>query len=373
MADAETIVIGAGAVGLAIAKAIAAKGQHVLVVDRQGRAGSEVSQRSSEVVHAGLYYPQGSLKARLCREGQGLFYAFAAEGGVAVKRYGKLLVATEDAEIERLAAIETGARANGVSDLLRLTGREAKAIEPAIECRAALLSPSTGVMDSASFVSALEGAATAHGAEVIFNATVTAISHEHDRRFSLGIECAGTNSALSSRSLVIAGGLGSTALGRHIRYRAGYTVPQTYFAKGHYFALHGKAPFRHLIYPLPTGGGLGIHLTLGVDGAARFGPDIEWCETLSYDFEDPDHRRRRAFQSSIRRFWPAMPDDALVPGSTGIRPKLSRPGEPAADFAIHSHADHGIPGLVALYGIDSPGLTSSLAIGEYVAQRLRAA
>ncbi len=370
IADAETIVIGAGVVGLAIARALAAEGRRVLTLERHARSASEVSQRSSEVIHAGLYYPPGSLKARLCREGQALFYDFAAESGVPVKRYGKLIVAADESDMEKLAAIHATARANGVEDLRRLSAQDAANLEPALTCRAALFSPSTGVMDSAAYAVALEGAAMASGAEIVFNATASALRLENNGFFAVDVESAGTRTTLLSRSLVIAAGLHSSALGRFLQYRDGYAVPETYFAKGHYFTLRGRAPFEHLIYPLPSGGGLGIHLTLDVQGAARFGPDIEWRNAVSYDFDDRDGCRREVFETAIRRFWPDLPDDALVPGSTGVRPKLSRQGEPAADFAIHSEAEHGVQGLIALYGIDSPGLTSSLAIGRYVAKLL---
>jgi len=372
-ADVETIVIGAGVVGLAIGRALALAGHRVLVLERHGRIGTETSARNSEVIHAGLYYPPGSLRAKLCVSGKGLLYRFCAENGVAHLTCGKLLVATEDSEIPKLEAIAANAKANGVADLRRLPAEEARALEPELSCVAAYLSPSTGVVDTAGLVQAIEGHLTTLGGEVVPNAAATRIDAPRSETADFAIEVAsgGETSALTARNVVIAAGLGASALGRTLRYPQGYRVPETYPAKGHYFALSGRAPFRHLVYPMPQGAWLGVHLTFDVARRARFGPDIQWTNGVSYRFEDADGARRARFECAIRRYWPGLPDDALTPDSVGVRPKIYREGEPVADFAIDGPAAHGIPRLVALYGIESPGLTSSLAIGEHVTALLK--
>jgi L-2-hydroxyglutarate oxidase LhgO len=365
--DVETVVVGAGVVGLAIGRDLARKGQDVLVLERHGGIGTEVSSHNSEVIHAGLYYPPGSLRARLCVAGREMLYDFARENGVAHRRCGKLLVATEEADLARLNAIAETAAKNGVGDLVALTGAEARALEPEIACVAAYLSPSTGVIDSHGLMQALEGHIAAAGGTIVLNAEVTGLSRTASGDFEIATQSAGAASSLTSRNLVIAGGLGSSRLGKMIGGAGAYRVPETYPAKGHYFALSGKAPFRHLVYPMPQGAWLGIHLTLDIGGQAKFGPDIAWTDTIDYAFQDEDGARRRLFEREVRRYWPGLPEGALEPGYTGVRPKIYREGEPAADFAIHGVADHGIERLVALYGIESPGLTSSLAIADHVA------
>lgn len=371
-ADVDTIVVGAGVVGLAIAAELARRGAAPLLLERHGRCGMETSSRSSEVIHAGLYYPPGSLKARLCVEGRDLLYRFAAEHGFAASRIGKLLVATGEAEIARLEHIAATAAANGVGDLLRLSGRDARRLEPELVCDVAYLSPSTGIIDSHALMLALEGEITAAGGEAVYLCDVKRIAAEPGGDFALETERDGETTRLTARRLVVAAGLQTTALAATLwpgtgAAPSGYTPPATRFAKGHYFALAGKAPFSHLVYPIPGDGGLGIHLTLDTAGAARFGPDVEWIDGSDYRFEDAAGERRRRFEVAIRRWWPGLPDDALRPGYTGIRAKLSRPGEPAADFAIHGPRQHGLSRLVTLYGIESPGLTASLAIARHVA------
>jgi L-2-hydroxyglutarate oxidase LhgO len=369
-ADVDTVVVGAGVVGLAIARALALRGHEVLVLERHDRIGSETSSRNSEVIHAGLYYPPGSLRAKLCVAGKKLLYDFCAENGVAHNRCGKLLVATQEAEIAKLEAIAATANANGVDDLSRLTAQEARALEPDVACVAAYFSPSTGVVDSHALMLALEGHLAARGGEVVLNASATGLSQRDGIGFEIEIDSAGETSRLTAESLVIAAGFGATALGRKLAYKPGYAVPETFPAKGHYFSLSGRAPFRHLVYPMPDGAWLGVHLTLDVAGRAKFGPDIEWKDDVTYDFEDADGARRARFEKEIRRYWPGLPEGALHPDYVGVRPKIYRQGEPAADFAIHGPAEHGVPRLVALYGIESPGLTASLAIGEHVAALL---
>jgi len=368
--DVETVVVGAGVVGLAIARALTLKGQEVLVLERHDRIGSETSARNSEVIHAGLYYPPGSLRAKLCVAGKQQLYRFCAENGVAHARCGKLLVATQDAEIAKLEGIAKTAAANGVDDLRRMTADEVGVLEPEVACVAAYLSPSTGVVDSHGLMVALEGHLTSRGGQVVLNTSASALAQREEGDFEIAIDSAGEESHLTAKNVVLAAGFGATALGRTLAYKPGYVVPETYPAKGHYFSLSGRAPFHHLVYPMPQGAWLGVHLTLDVSGRAKFGPDIEWKDTVSYDFEDADGARRARFEAEIRRYWPGLPDGALQPDYVGVRPKIYPEGSPVADFAIHGAADHGVARLVALYGIESPGLTSSLAIGDQVAALL---
>lgn len=394
-ADIDCLIVGAGVVGLAIASELARSGRQVMVIEQHARVGEETSSRNSEVIYAGLYYPPGSLKARMCIEGKALLYAFAAENGIAARRLGKLLVATSPAEIPKLEAIAANARASGVDDLVALPGSRARAMEPELRCAAAYLSPSTGVIDSHGLMLALEGHIQAAGGEIVLSTRVAAIRDENDvfRVFiapaqeapvqdhsSTSLAGSDTNDreSLTCRTLVLAGGLHTTALAKplfsHLADRSGaarYTPPTTHFAKGHYFTLSGRAPFGHLIYPMPHDGGLGVHLTLDIAGDAKFGPDVTWVDRITYAFDDPDGERRAAFIDAIRQWWPDLPSDALQPGYTGMRPKLSRKGEPAADFAIHGPDTHGRNDLVALYGIESPGLTSALAIARHVAMQLQ--
>lgn len=374
MPDIETVVIGAGVVGLATARALVARGHDVLVLERHGGIGQETSSRSSEVIHAGLYYPPGSLKARFCVEGRDLLYAFARENGVPHARYGKLLVATREEEVPRLDKLAETARANGVTDIARLSADDVRACEPEVAAVAALFSPSTGVIDSHALMVALEGHIRAGSGSVVLETRVTALGVRGDGTFEITAEsgAGGERAVLTARNLVIAAGLGATALGSMLGGRPGYTPPKTYPARGHYYALEGAAPFRHLVYPMPGEGWLGVHLTLDVAGRAKFGPDLEWQSEPSYVFEDTEGRRRARFVEEIRRYWPGLPEERLVPAYVGVRPKIYAEGEPAPDFTIHTAREHGRSRLVALYGLESPGLTSALAIGDFVAEQLNA-
>lgn len=368
--DLDTVVVGAGVVGLAIARALARREQSVTVLERNGAIGAEVSSRSSEVIHAGLYYPPGSLRGRLCAAGRDMLYRFAAESGITVRRCGKLLVATTPDELPALGAIARTAAANGVSDVRELSGADARTLEPELSAVAALLSPSTGVIDSHGLMQALEGSLTSLGGEVVLRTHVERIACDPAGHLMLHVSSGAGEMTLSARRVVLAAGLGGSALAAAVDWTERYTPPRTYPAKGHYFSLSGRQPFSHLVYPMPQGAWLGVHLTLDVAGQARFGPDCEWQEAADYRFEDEGGARRRLFEREIRRFWPGLPDGALSPGYTGIRPKIYPEGAPAADFAIHGASEHGISNLVALYGIESPGLTASLAIAEHVADRL---
>ncbi len=278
-------------------------------------------------------------------------------------------MATQEAELAKLESIAAVAVKNGVNDLQRLSAADVQVLEPEVSCVAAYLSPSTGIIDSHGLMQAIEGHLTSHGGAVVLNAAVDGIAANGDG-FAIETLSGGERSTLTARNLVLAGGLGATTLGRMLSYRPDYVVPGTYPARGHYYALTGRAPFRHLVYPMPTGAWLGVHLTLDVAGRARFGPDIEWRDSVGYVFDDEGGERLPRFENEIRRYWPGLPSGALHPDSVGVRPKIYREGEPIADFAIHGPAQHGVPRLVALYGMESPGLTSSLAIGDYVATLL---
>jgi L-2-hydroxyglutarate oxidase LhgO len=369
-ADVETIVIGAGVVGLAIGRALALKGQDVIVLEQHDLIGSETSSRNSEVIHAGLYYPTGSLRARLCVQGKQMLYRFCAENGVTHKRCGKLLVATRLEELAKLKEIGATAKRNGVDDLIPLTADEARKLEPEARCEAAYLSPSTGVIDSHGYMVALEGHITSHGGQVILNTRVDGLARNPAGLFAVSTSSNGETSCITASHVVNAAGLGATRIGKMLAFADPYRVPETYPAKGHYFSYAGRSPFQRLIYPMPQGAWLGLHLTLDVGGKAKFGPDIEWKDDVTYHFEDPNGERMATFYREVRRYWPGLPEGGLQPDYTGVRPKIYREGEAAADFAIHGPAEHGLPGFVGLYGIESPGLTSSLAIGEMVAGKM---
>jgi L-2-hydroxyglutarate oxidase LhgO len=372
--DFEIVVVGAGVIGLAVAYQLGRSGHDVLVLERNARIGCETSSRNSEVIHAGLYYPTGSLKASLCVKGKQMLYQFATDNSIPHRRIGKLLVATSTSDIPKLERISKQAAENGVCDLISLSAAEVRALEPAIHCEAALLSPSTGIIDSHAFMASLEGHISSSRGQVVLNATVEEARALDDGTFCLQIGGQNDTTVITCQKLIIAAGLHGTrlvtALHAKARRRASYKVPQLHFAKGHYFALSGHSPFSHLIYPMPEGAGLGIHLTMDMGGKAKFGPDVAWQDELNYDFEDHDGLRSAHFYREIRRYWPDMPDNILYPDYTGIRPKLGRQGELAADFAIHDSHVHGISGLVTLHGIESPGLTACLAIAETVAKRI---
>ncbi len=365
MESIEVAVVGAGIVGLAIAAALARRGRDILVLESEGQIGTGMSSRNSEVVHAGIYYPRGSLKAKLCVEGRELLYAYSAERGVPFRKLGKLIVAADESELAALEALHGRAIANGVGDLRRLDRAEARALEPALACRAALLSPSTGVIDSHALMLAYHGEAETCGAVIAFHAPlVRAMATSGGFVLDVGGK---EPCRLKCRHLVIAAGLAAVAVARRIEGLSPSALPQTYVCKGSYYRLARRAPFSRLVYPLPDSGGLGVHLTLDMAGQARFGPDTEWGDVPDYDV---DPGRATGFYAAIRRYWPDLPDGALVPDYAGIRPKISGPTEPAADFRIDELARHGVPGLVNLFGIESPGLTASPAIAEYVAELL---
>jgi L-2-hydroxyglutarate oxidase LhgO len=369
MDQVGAVVIGAGVVGLAVARALARSGIETVVAEAQGGIGQGVSSRNSEVIHAGLYYVPGSQKARLCVRGKELLYELCATHGVSHRNCGKLTVAQSDAEISALRNLADRAKANGVP-VQWLSAGEAKALEPALECVAALLSPSTGIVDSHGFMLALQGDLERAGGMVAFGSPVDGAvlgrrGEPHVIRMADGSE-------LAARVVVNSAALHACALARRFEGLAGKFVPREYFAKGNYYTLAGKAPFTHLIYPAPADAWLGVHLTLDLGGQAKFGPDLEWLDITRPEQIDytVDPRRADDFYAAVRRYWPALPDDALQPSYSGVRPKIHDPQQPAADFRIDGPQVHGIAGLVNLFGIESPGLTSSMAIAEDVLQLL---
>ncbi|MGM4924281.1 MULTISPECIES: NAD(P)/FAD-dependent oxidoreductase [Tardiphaga] len=363
MDKVECVVVGAGVVGLAIARRLAEAGREVIVLEAADAIGTVTSSRNSEVIHAGIYYPAGSLMARLCVAGKQALYDYCRDRGIPHRNSGKLIVATRPEEIAKLASIKAHAEANGVADLKQLSGTEARALEPALACEAALLSPSTGIVDSHSYMLSLRGEAEAAGAAFAFLAPlergrVTADGFELD----VGGEAPMT---LACDMLINSAGLSATAIARMLDGMPLDLIPPAYLAKGCYFSCNAKAPFSRLIYPVPEPGGLGVHLTLDLAGQARFGPDVEWVDHIDYTV---DPARGERFYPAIRRYWPSLPDGALMPSYSGMRPKIVPPAVAVQDFMIQGAQTHGVPGLINLFGIESPGLTSSLAIADYVAE-----
>jgi L-2-hydroxyglutarate oxidase LhgO len=368
MEEVDCIVAGAGVVGLAVARELALRGRDVLILESEDAIGTGTSSRNSEVIHAGLYYPAGSLKAQFCVSGRDALYRYLQEHGVPHARCGKLIVATAAEQEATLVQIAEGARACGAGELVRLTAREAQAMEPALRCTAALLSPNTGIVDSHGLMLALLGDAEARGASLAFNTRVVEGRIEAGRIVLRTEDVAGGGDfEIATRTFVNAAGLGAVDLARSLAGLDASCVPTLRYAKGSYFSVSGRAPFSHLVYPVPEPGGLGVHLTLDLNGMARFGPDVEWVETLDYNV---DPARAERFYEAIRAYWPGLMDGGLQPAYSGIRPKLSGRGEPNADFVVQDAATHGVPGLVNLFGIESPGLTSCLAIAGHVADRL---
>lgn len=364
MDEIDSVVVGAGVVGLAVARVLALAGREVLIVEREALIGSGTSSRNSEVIHAGIYYPPGSLKARLCVEGRDRLYAYCESRGVAHRRCGKLIVAPE-ARVAELEAIRRNAEANGVTDLVWLTAGEVAELEPEVRCAAALHSPSTGIVDSHGYMLSLLGEAEAHGAVLAYRTEVTGLACGPDGvALAFGGEAA---PSLRARLVVNCAGLDAPALARAAGLEPPH-APRAHYAKGSYFALSGRTPFSRLIYPTPEPGGLGVHITLDLAGQARFGPDVEWVEQPNYDV---DPVRAERFYAAIRAYWPGLKDGQLTPAYAGVRPKISAPGEPAADFRLSGPAEHGAAGLINLLGIESPGLTASLAIAEEVARIAR--
>jgi L-2-hydroxyglutarate oxidase LhgO len=374
MDEIEVAVIGAGVVGLAVARTLAQAGREVLVLEAADAIGSGTSSRNSEVIHAGLYYEPGSLKARLCVRGRALLYDFCESRGVSFRRCGKLLVASGAEQLGALAQLESRAQANGVR-LERLSAERARAMEPQLHCVAALHSPQTGIVDSHQLMLALQGEAEARGALCALRAPVQAIRCVGAGRFRLEVgdpqaQGGAEIFTLQAQRVINCAGLQAQGLAARIDGLAARHVPPLYLARGNYFGLTGRAPFQRLIYPMPDEAGLGVHLTLDLGGQAKFGPDVEWLAPGSALDYRVDAHRADGFYAAIRRYWPGLPDDALQPAYAGIRPKLAGPGQPAADFMVQGEREHGVKGLLNLFGIESPGLTAALALAEHVAAQL---
>lgn len=364
MEQVDVVVVGAGVVGLAVARALAVTGREVLVLEAAEAIGTQTSSRNSEVIHAGIYYPKGSLKARLCVQGKQMLYDYCAERGIAHRRCGKFIVATSLAQVAELQGIIAKAAANGVDDLVLLTREQACAQEPALECVAAVHSPSTGIVDSHGLMLALQGDLENAGGMVAFNSPLAGA-----RVTPQGIELrAEDGTQLRARTVVNAAGVHAPTLARRFEGLDARHVPGEYYAKGNYFTLAGRSPFSRLIYPVPEAAGLGVHLTIDLGGQAKFGPDVQWVESPEDLVVDP--ARGEGFYAEVRKYWPALPEGALQAGYAGIRPKISGPAEAARDFMIQGPAEHGVTGLVNLFGVESPGLTSSLAIGAMVTSLL---
>jgi L-2-hydroxyglutarate oxidase LhgO len=365
--EVDCIVIGAGVIGLAVARAVARGGGEVIVIERERHAGLHLSSRNSEVIHAGIHYSPGSLKAQLCVRGKELLYRYCELHGIGVRRSGKLTVAASAAEEGHLKTLEANARACGV-ELEWLNGTQARRLEPELRCAMALYSPSTGIIDSHGLLQCLQGDAERHGANLAFGTAVSALKPVNGAiDVYLNSEL---QASVRARWIVNCTGLSAAVVARSIVDFPHTAIPRMHFAKGSYFLLSGRAPFARLIYPVPAASGhLGVHLTLDLAGSARFGPDLQWLDAV--DAGEPDYsvdaRRASVFTESIREYWPALPAERLAAAYAGIRPKLSGPGETARDFLISGPKDHGVPGVLNLFGIESPGLTCCLALGDWVA------
>lgn len=369
MADhVDCVVIGAGVVGLAVARALALSprfaGREVMVLEAAKAIGTGTSSRNSEVIHAGIYYPQGSLKAQLCVQGKAMLYDYCEERGIGYKRCGKLIVATYEAQVAQLQGIIAKAAANGVHDLVMLTREQALVLEPQLECTAAVHSPSTGIVDSHALMLALQGDLENAGGMVVLNSALASVSYAKGAMHIV----ASDGTELEAGTVVNAAGLHAPTLARRIKGLDAAHVPPEFYCKGNYFTLSGRSPFSRLIYPVPEAAGLGVHLTLDLGGQAKFGPDTQWVESADDLVVDP--ARGDAFYAEVRKYWPQLQDGNLIAGYAGIRPKINAAHEAAKDFVIQGPQDHGLAGLVNLFGIESPGLTSSLAIGQKVAHML---
>ena len=372
MEQVDAVVVGAGVVGLATARALALRGLDALVLESETAIGTGISSRNSEVIHAGLYYPAGSLKARLCVQGRQMLYAYCESHGVPHRRCGKLVVATDDAQLAGLEALMAKAAVNGVHDLKRLTRAEALALEPQLACTGAILSPSTGIIDSHALMLALQGDLERAGGNVALSSPVERVYCKKGQQHVLHVG-GDEPMELATRLVVNAAGLWAPRLAAHTEGLDAQHVPAAHFSKGNYYALAGRAPFSRLVYPLPQDAWLGVHLTLDLGGQARFGPDVQWLpdevaeQALDYTV---DPSRAAGFYADVRRYWPGLPDGSLQPAYSGVRPKIHTRDEPAPDFCIQGPAEHGVTGLVNLFGIESPGLTSCLALADEVMSRL---
>jgi len=358
----DAVVVGGGVVGLAVARALAQSGREVVILEAENAIGTHTSSRNSEVIHAGIYYPKGSLKARACVAGKERLYEYCVAHGVPHRRSGKLIVATSQEQVGELENIQKKAHANGVTDVVWMTREQVVALEPEISCVAGLYSPSTGIIDSHALMLAYLGDAEERGAMLALKTHLLGAQVTTD-----GFVVHSDQMDVACNILVNSGGLRAPSIAKLVEGYPAEKAPREFYAKGNYYSLTRRAPFSRLVYPVPEPGGLGVHVTLDLAGQARFGPDVEWVDRIDYAV---DPKRSERFYAAIRKYWPGLPDGALSPGYAGIRPKTAGPKEPAPDFEVQGPSVHGVPGLVHLFGIESPGLTASLALSAIVLEEL---
>lgn len=371
----DCVVIGAGVIGLAVAREMALQGRETILLERESAFGTISSARNSEVIHAGIYYPKDSLKAKLCVEGNRMLYEYCRTHHVATQPYGKLIVASDDSQLDDLQAILYKAQQNNVPEIKMLTGEQAKSMEPELQCSAALLSASTGIVDSHGFMLSLLGGFEDAGGMIAYQSPLIStkpIGSKAQDGFELEIGGA-DGMKIQTKLLINCAGMSAPAIAKKIEGLAQEQIPKAYFAKGNYFSLSGKSPFKHLIYPIPEPGGLGVHLTLDMGGQAKFGPDVEWLEIDDENQIDytVNPKRGDGFYAAVRKYWPGLKDNALQPDYSGVRAKIVPPNSPAGDFCFNTPKDHGLEGLFNLYGFESPGLTSSLAIAKYLEVQIK--
>ena len=371
----DCVVIGAGVIGLAVAREMALQGRETILLERESAFGTISSARNSEVIHAGIYYPKDSLKAKLCVEGNRMLYEYCRTHHVATQPYGKLIVASDDSQLDDLQAILYKAQQNNVPEIKMITGEQAKSMEPELQCSAAVLSASTGIVDSHGFMLSLLGGFEDAGGMIAYQSPLISakpIGSKAQDGFEL--EIGGSDAMkIQTKLLINCAGMSAPAIAKKIEGLAQEQIPKAYFAKGNYFSLSGKSPFKHLIYPIPEPGGLGVHLTLDMGGQAKFGPDVEWLEIDDENQIDytVNPKRGDGFYAAVRKYWPGLKDNALQPDYSGVRAKIVPPNTPAGDFCFNTPKDHGLEGLFNLYGFESPGLTSSLAIAKYLEGQIK--
>ena len=375
MEQVDCVVIGAGVVGLAVAREMALQGRETILVERESAFGTISSARNSEVIHAGIYYPKDSFKAKLCVEGNRLLYEYCRSHQVATQPYGKLIVAADDGQIDALQAILYKAQNNGVPEIKMISGEEAKALEPNLQCSAAILSSSTGIVDSHGYMLSLLGGFEDAGGMIAYQSPlISAKPIGPNAQNGFELEIGGVDGMkMQTKLLINCAGMSAPAVAQKIEGLKPEQIPKAYFAKGNYFSLTGKSPFSHLIYPIPEPGGLGVHLTLDMAGQAKFGPDVEWLDIDEEEQVDytVDPKRGDGFYEAVRRYWPGLKDGALQPDYSGIRAKIVPPNSPAGDFCFNTPNEHGLTGLFNLYGFESPGLTSSLAIAKHLERQIK--
>lgn len=371
----DCVVIGAGVIGLAVAREMALQGRETILLERESAFGTISSARNSEVIHAGIYYPKDSLKARLCVEGNRMLYEYCRTHHVATQPYGKLIVASDDSQLDDLQAILYKAQQNNVPEIKMITGEQAKSMEPELQCSAAVLSASTGIVDSHGFMLSLLGGFEDAGGMIAYQSPlISAKPMGSKAQDGFELEIGGSDAMkIQTKLLINCAGMSAPAIAKKIEGLAQEQIPKAYFAKGNYFSLSGKSPFKHLIYPIPEPGGLGVHLTLDMGGQAKFGPDVEWLEIDDENQIDytVNPKRGESFYAAVRKYWPGLKDNALQPDYSGVRAKIVPPNVPAGDFCFNTPKDHGLEGLFNLYGFESPGLTSSLAIAKYLEGQIK--